>query len=455
MPEQLQASKAISLRIESVARRHRIGEHAPRGVRTLSAGLLRIGTILAASGYPVRFLPLEDLRQLLDQTPASDAPTVVGFGAFCPTVPACAALAEEVRKRFPGTRVALGGAHAAVAGDLTRRRYPVFHQVIPVFEEAAAGALVGRLPQEFARPLLELDYDLLPHPVAEYGLNLMTAMGCPFTCMYCQEAVAPWTHRPLDGGLADVMGQLPLRTPVHYCDSVLGGSPTRALQVCKALAALGHGMLLSCDLRPEYVRPGLLEALVAAGFVEIRVGLDSADEAVLAATGRSARPAQLPRALELVRELTELYVSVYLVTGLPGTTPRTLDQNLDVVHQLLSQGLADQIRHNLYVPYPTDSCPSGHPDVRLLTDDWARYDRHSYPVFELEGIEADRLWASFLAIEEAINVEWMRSLDLCVDDVCRVPMYPDSNGAMSLDRSPDPILCEHYQPPAQHEEEIG
>ncbi|MGH3921623.1 MAG: B12-binding domain-containing radical SAM protein [Pseudonocardiaceae bacterium] len=379
-------------------------------------------------------------------------------------MPACAALAGEVRKRFPATRVALGGAHAAVAPDLTRQRYPVFHQVIPTFEEAAAGALVGRLPDELARPVLELDYTLLPHPVAEYGLNLMTATGCPFTCLYCQDGLVPRTHRALDGGLAEVMGQLPPRTPVHYCDSVLGGSPARARLLCKALAELGHGMLLSCDLRPEYVRPDLLELLVAAGFADVRIGLDSADETVLAATARSARPNRLPHVLELVRELTDLYVSVYLVTGLPGTTLRTLDQNLDVVHQLLSQRLVDQIRHHLYVPYPSDSCPTGHPDVRLCTDDWARYDRQSPPVFELEGIGADQLWASFLTTEEAINAEWMKSLALCEDDIGGLAMYSDYNTALYLDppsanpdRSPDPVSGERDQQPAQrhHEQQVG
>lgn len=435
IPDALQASKASFFRVESVARSRRVGELAPRGLRTFSAGLLHIATILAASGYRVRFLPREEFAELLDQTAASDAPAVIGFGAVCPTVPTCAAFAEQARRRFPGARVALGGSHVTVAADLTRRRYPVFHQVIPASGEAAAGALVGRLPQELACPRVELDYGLLPYPVAEYGLNLMTATGCPFSCLYCQDALAPRTHRALDGGLGELMGQLPPRTPVHFCDSVLGGSPARARRVCEALADLDHGMALSCDLRPEYVRPDLLQLLAAAGFVEIRIGLDSADEAVLAATARSARPSQLPRALELVREQAQLYVSVYLLTGLPGTTPRTLDRNLAVVHHLLAQGLADQVRHHLYVPYPTDRCHTGHPDVRLLTDDWARYDRHSYPVFELEGITADRLWASFLATEEAINVEWMKRLGLCEDDVRRLAMYPDYNTALYLDRT--------------------
>ncbi|MGH3921624.1 MAG: hypothetical protein ACRDTT_01905 [Pseudonocardiaceae bacterium] len=61
IPEPVRTSKVRYFQVESIARRRRVGEQAPRGLRTFSAGLIRIGTMLVASGYQVQLLPLEDL----------------------------------------------------------------------------------------------------------------------------------------------------------------------------------------------------------------------------------------------------------------------------------------------------------------------------------------------------------------------------------------------------------
>jgi radical SAM superfamily enzyme YgiQ (UPF0313 family) len=414
-------------RLEHLSKQRRYGEHVARGVRTYSPGLLRVASILAASGHRVRFLTLEEAEAELEEPePGAERPAVVGFGSVCPTVPACARVAMLARRRLPGVRTVLGGSHAVVAPTLTSKAFEgAFDEVVDGFEADAAARLVGGAPGGLRLPAERLDYGLLPRPLQEYGLNVTTTTGCPFACSYCQDRLAPREVASLDGGLGRILDRLERGTPVHVCDSVLGGGVLRALEVCRALAGLDHGMLLSCDLRPELARPWLLDALGTAGFREVRIGLDSADEGVLASAGRRATPARLAEALESIRERSDLYVSVYLVTGLPGSTTATLERNVAVVEQLADRGLADQVRHHLYVPYPTDRCPSGDPRVRLRTGDWSRYDRNSHPVFDLDDLPAEALWDGFRMTEEAIVSTWARRLGLGVEELDGVPSYPD------------------------------
>jgi hypothetical protein len=169
----------------------------------------------------------------------------------------------------------------------------------------------------------------------------------------------------------------------------------------------------------------------------VRIGLDSADDNILASAGRRATPARLKKALQLIREYSSLYVSVYLVSGLPGTTNDTLERNITAIEDLFGSGLVNQIRHHLYVPYPTDLCPTGDPRVRLLTDDWSKYDRNSYPVFDLSELTAEQLWAGFQLTEEAIVSSWAHRLAVETDKLDVLPSYPDYHAVTyGLDTTP-------------------
>jgi hypothetical protein len=433
---ELERSKARFFRIETHARSRRLGPSATRGTRTYSAGLLRIATLLARAGHEVRYLHLEEVAVALEETPSAEAPAVIGFGAVCPTVPACASLSLAAKDRFPGVRTALGGAHATVAATLILKRFgDAFDDVVDGYEEEAAGRLMGLPPRRPPLPGCRLDYRLLPHPVREYSINLMTATGCPFRCTYCQDRLLPRITGDLDGGLGELVGDggLAPGTPIHFSDSVLGGNVPRAMKVCQELAQLDHGMVLSCDMRPEFANAQLLGQLQEAGFREIRMGLDSADADVLLTAGRMAKPRRLSQVLERIRDAAPgLYVSIYLVTGLPGTTGATLDENVAIVHRLLEHGLADQVKHHLYVPYPLDSCPSNDIRVEIVDQDWSAYDRNSFPVYELPGVDREQIWQAFLATETAINDVWAASFGLGPDQIDALPLFPDYNGRVYL-----------------------
>src|SRR5438874_2457024 len=93
LPGELAEIKERYFRLQTCSRIAEFGPHEPRGAESFSAGLLRIAEILERSGCEVRYMPLEALAAALDDAEPADAPDAIGFGAVCPTVPACAALA--------------------------------------------------------------------------------------------------------------------------------------------------------------------------------------------------------------------------------------------------------------------------------------------------------------------------------------------------------------------------
>lgn len=427
LPRELAEVKERYFRLQTSARVKAFGPHPPRGAESYSAGLLRIAEILTQSGHEVRYLTFDDAAAAIIDGGSTEIPSVIGFGAVCPTVPKCAALAEAARAMFPATRLVLGGAHAAVAAELTHWRFPVFDAVVRDRDTNAASALatVIEQPRDYSLP-----YHVLPKPVQRYGINLMTTEGCPFSCAYCQDRLIAHGEGRFDGGLTDLVDVLEPRTPVHFCDSVFGGGRRRTLEICRVLRNLDHALLLSCDIRAELLTPDIATALEAAGFVEVRIGLDSADEVVLREATRKATPSRLLIALETIKEHTNLFVSIYLVSGLPGTAEQTWEQNLDAVEHLLRARLADQVKHHLYVPYPTDVIPNGGFGVQLISHDWSAYDRNSYPVYSLPTLTPDVLWDQFVTTERRITDVW--STTLSDDNLDAAPPYSDYNGRVYL-----------------------
>jgi len=425
LPFELQKIRDRYFRIESFARNRRFKSHPSRGVRTFSAGILQISSILLAAGYKVRYIPLDRFEETLIYTPRKEGPFCIGFGAVTPTVPICARLAKLAHHKFPTTRLILGGPHAMSAPKLTGYRYPIFNDIVTTRDESAATSLVSS-------KIVQLDavrhaYELLPFPLNEYGLNLMTAVGCPFSCDYCQDRLIPRRTLSLDGGLKNIQSYLDAGKPIHFCDSVLGGTYHRALRVCSELEALEHGFLLSCDLRIEMITGRLITALERAGFVEIRVGLESADDSVLNRMNRAFLLDKLIHSLTTVRENSSLYISMYLVTGLPGANEATTDKNISTLGLLHKKDLVDQIKHHIYVPYPSDNCPNGDPRIKLRTEDWFEFDRNSHPVFELPFMSSVKLWETFIVIEKEINSLWLSSLGLTENLVSAFNQYDDYN----------------------------
>ncbi|MBO5402087.1 MAG: cobalamin-dependent protein [Clostridia bacterium] len=404
--------------VKSYKRFNIIGETAPVKTKTFSNGLLRLATILDANGICVRYMHYNMLEFALNN--GEPLPETIAFSAVCPTVPLCAALAQRIKAVSPKTKVMIGGAHINVAAKETANRYPIFDKLVIGYEMDAAQQLTDKKLTVCPKPYV--NYSLLPFSLADYAINTFTTMGCPFSCNYCVDGRAPHFFSSENGQLDEMVKLLPLRTLVHFFDSVLGYSRDGLKNVCKQIEATKHNFVLSCDMRADMIDLDAIYALESAGFVEIRLGMESSDSDLLKKNGRTLMYRKLMEKLELLYSKSKLYVTLYTITGLPGTTWEIQENTLKECDYLLSSGLVDEIKNSLYVPYPMEGVDYSTRGVTILNDNWEDYDRQSYPVYRTVELSSAELWEMYIKTAESINTSWLKSIGF--SDFSEVPYNP-------------------------------
>lgn len=392
-------------RLKSYVRANKIGKTAPVSSRVYGTGLLRLATILKKNGKEIRYIHYYMLEDLLHS--GEQLPEKIAFSSVCPTVPRCAVLAERIKQEFPQIKLLIGGVHVNLVPDLTRQRFPIFDELIVGYEHEAAQKIAGCKLFEVPEPYV--DYSILPFPLNEYAINTFTTMGCPFRCDYCADGRAPHFCASKDGQIRDLKRLLPKRNLVHFFDSVLGYSETGIRRVCKALREAEHDFLLSCDMRADLLTPALVKELESAGFVEIRLGLESADSEVLERNNRTLHADRFLDQIKMIRESSNLYVALYSITGIPGSDCASQERTLEFCDGLFQNHLVDEIKNALYVPYPMSNVDYSTKGITLLSENWEDYDRQSFPVFETEKLSAEQLWELYTYTAQTINQSWLKS----------------------------------------------
>ena len=408
-------------KIKRYVRQKRIGQTAPVKMKSFSNGLLRIATLLFYNGIPVKYIHFYDLEIILEDASAADLPEIAAFSAVCPSIPRCAILAKRLKEIKPDIMILVGGAHVNQAPEETLRRFPEFDRLNEGYEMDAAEHIAGRSLSK--TPEQYVDYNLLPYPLIEYSINTFTSVGCPFRCNYCVDGQAPYYRTMEDGQLQIMKSLLPERTVIHFFDSILGYDRQGAFQVCRKLEQLDHKFLLSCDMRADLMTPALAKAMERAGFVEVRMGLDTASEEILIKNGRTIMPDTLLNQLKMVRENSNLYISLYSITGLPGTTKELHQRMLECIAFLYENHLADEIKNAIYVPYPMKGVDYLSRGVTITDSDWSHYDRASFPVYRLEKVDENEIWNMFLQTARCLNENWLKSCGL--GDISQVPEISD------------------------------
>lgn len=420
LPNEAQILRSNYSRAKSCIKKRKIPDINPMlicNTRSYSVGLLRIGTILKENGFAVQYRDFEDtdwetLEALLENV------DLIAFGAITPTVPRCAQLCQRIKQVSPSITVAIGGAHINVAKSITQDRYPCFDIYADGYDVAAAAKLVGKPENSLTLPKEYVDYSLLPYPLSEYILNTFTTLGCTYRCDYCQDHRIPYYENSDVTGLRHLIGKVPRGSRVHYFDSILGVKEVRTKQVCEALSKIDHGFLLSCDARAEMITPEIVQMMEGAGFTEISFGMETADEAVLRANKRTLSTERLSAAFDVIRNYSNMYISVYNAIGIPGSTIGASEKSREVLIDWLQNDRIDEIKTCIYVPYPMDGKNYRNRGVILDTDDWSLFDRQSFPVYHLEHMTSQEIWDESIKLMEASVNAWIKKLGFdTIDDL--------------------------------------
>lgn len=257
-------------------------------------------------------------------------------------------IAEMVRSLFPKSRIILGGEYASLCYEHAARVMGAADLVLQNFEANRLYAFV----EEVCGYALSFrpdpgDLSEVPYPCFDLYercrfVPLLTSVGCPHRCTYC---ATPYLQpRVARRGADDVVGEvrhwhgLGIDRFVLYDDSFLFRKEMYAKPI---LRAIGELPLKVSFYNPNAVNAAMIDREVArllrgAGFEEVRLGFETADPAVQAATGGKVRTADLESALEYLRGagFGPESLGVYVLTGLPGQPHEEVGKSLDYLETL-------------------------------------------------------------------------------------------------------------------------
>ena len=199
--------------------------------------------------------------------------------------------------------------------------------------------------------------------------TLLTDYGCPWPCTFCVISTLGHSTRPIP----DVLEELDhLRAQgtheLFIADQTFGVHRHRALELCRALQERGD-LSWTAFTRPDLADDELLSAMQSAGCHTLIMGVESADEAVLAATRKGYTTDIVHAAFARARSHNLRTVGTFVI-GLPEETEASLSQTLDLA---LSLDL-DYMSLNVAVPrfgtpFRAQSIAAGLTDPTNLTMD--------------------------------------------------------------------------------------
>jgi radical SAM superfamily enzyme YgiQ (UPF0313 family) len=173
--------------------------------------------------------------------------------------------------------------------------------------------------------------------------TVLTDYGCPYPCTFCVIGTLGFKVRPIEDALAEVdhVRSLGVRE-VFFLDQTFGVQRQRALALCAGLAERGD-LSWTAFTRPDTASDELLAAMKRAGCHTLILGVESADDARLAAYRKGYDVAAVRAGFARAKRHGLRTVGTFIV-GLPeedgASLRRTLDLALELDLDFLSLNMA-------------------------------------------------------------------------------------------------------------------
>jgi radical SAM superfamily enzyme YgiQ (UPF0313 family) len=161
---------------------------------------------------------------------------------------------------------------------------------------------------------------------------VQTKTGCQFQCVYCTyPKIEGSTWRLKDpGSVADTVARFAAAglRDVELVDSVFNAPLGHAMEVCAALARVGHKARLQClEMNPRDFDDPLVTAMERAGFTGMGITLESASDPVLQGLRKGFTSLDVHHAAEVVRRHRIPCAWIFLLGG-PGETKESVRETL-------------------------------------------------------------------------------------------------------------------------------
>lgn len=323
--------------------------HLPLGPLYVTAALEEAGYTVDFRDYQVHeaddlFSSEEVLRFLADPAP------IIGFSCMANLLPFTLLAMRAVKQAHPDKTLILAGVGATSVEQRILERFPWIDVIVRGEAETTAPKLVHALqhaepldtvpgisfrgpagPVETPRPPRIKNLDAIRPPAYHHldlkrytGFGVVTSRGCPYPCTFC--SVAPiWDlrsyHRSADSVVAEMktLKELAGAGLILFQDEFFVSSRRRVLELCDRLDQAGLDLMWKAFGRINLTDPEMMAAMEKTGCVEIRFGVESGSDRILALTKKGFTSGE---SVDVVRRACDVFrrVDLFYVWGYPYET---------------------------------------------------------------------------------------------------------------------------------------
>jgi radical SAM superfamily enzyme YgiQ (UPF0313 family) len=280
-------------------------------------------------------------REYLQRLPRPDLALVTSSMTYW--YPGVQETIRLLRESLPGVPIVLGGIYATLCLDHAQRHSGA-DRVLPGPWDGDKMRTLGEILGEPGEPAEEgfrswpyPAFDLYPNP--PYAC-LLTRRGCPFSCTYCashrlargfesrapEEIVGELTHWHEKFGVQDF---------AFYDDALLIQPADHIVPILRGVIdrKLSYRFHVPNALHARFIDPEVAECFYRAGVRTIRIGFETADEALQEETGGKVTNLDFRRAVENLERAgyARREIGVYLMAGLPGQRAKDVEGSIAYV----------------------------------------------------------------------------------------------------------------------------
>lgn len=387
-------------------------------------GLSTLGALLEAKGYDCEIFDAyyhswDDLE--LYRRVRQYQPDVIGISAMTHEIARSATIATTLKKVL-NVPVIIGGCHVTALPEQTLREFPVFDYGVfgegettllellsSMGDPAGVRGVVwrngGEVVVNAARPMLTAEeLDRLPRPAFHhyYGDNpralagpkdyyvMLSSRGCPYSCVFCMQMMGRKVRQRSPENILAEMEFAIEHYGAHtfdFADEIFLMDTPATRRTLQGMIDRGWpGRIKWTGLtRANFVNPELIELAKRAGCSVLEMGVESGDPQILKNIEKRITIEQVEEAVRVIKA-AKITLGTYFILGHPGETPATMRKTIDLAVRLNT----DTIAIGVMVPYPGtrvyDMALRGEHGYRLLSHDWALFDKYGSGALEITGL---------------------------------------------------------------------
>lgn len=188
--------------------------------------------------------------------------------------------------------------------------------------------------RDFSSPANYWDISFFGKPTAW----ILPTRGCPFDCIFCaqHDLNKKKVRRRSPKNIVDEIEQVTKEQKVTnfvFFDETFNLDPEYAISVCDEILKRGLDIKWWCAGRPDRVREDVVRKMKASGCIEMRFGLESANDEILEYLGKGTTVEKIRRGIEIT-DKSGMNFSLQCIIGSPMESKKTLRNTLKFIREV-------------------------------------------------------------------------------------------------------------------------